>query len=340
MKIACFADLHVSEKNLPSFRLAWEEATKALAERGVRVVAIAGDVFDNGTEISHAGACFQALKCQMRSDTNYFILPGNHDFKGPKIYDGLYGFDGMPNVKIMRGSLEVEYCGDVRIIALPWRWDRCDAEHFVPPKAGRPTLFLAHLRVIGAKMGNILYDDKPGEWRVSREWLENLPVDHIALGDFHRRQTLVEGKGGYVGCLRQTNYGESGYPTGFEIWDSDTNETEWVSVDSAPRYWVVRHFADGKKEEPPAGSIREQDHVRVFFEEGALDDEQVRQMETAGAEVFRTVDRPERENRAEVPDGILDNTRGLIELWAANQTPVVEGARLERMLKLYESATK
>ncbi|HUT58703.1 MAG TPA: metallophosphoesterase, partial [Phycisphaerae bacterium] len=250
MKIANVADIHARGKDLSACRDQLAAMVAECIKRQVALVTIAGDIFDRasiGDNHASTGAIaevpIRAVAELTKHGIEVLMIPGNHDVSGAGSADALHVFDGMAKVHVVRDPCWWVYtddqCDNVHIFCLPWSWSGEDPGDilWVQSVSRKATLLLAHVRVTGAKMSrDFTCDAKPGTWQVSRGFLELLPFDHFALGDFHARQNLTNGRGGYVGAIMQHNFGEEGNPAGFEVWNTETNETEWVELDAAPRY--------------------------------------------------------------------------------------------------------
>jgi len=342
MLIAFVADIHARGKDLRLGRAQMDALYTECVNRRVSAIGIAGDVFDRpqiGDENASTGAIIDSTQAlaNLALKIRVYMIPGNHDQSGVGSADALHAFDSVSGVRVCHEPAVLSTRDEIDFVCVPWSWAGDNAEQVIwdMVEQCRPAakkILLAHVRVTGARMGgSFTCDAKPGAWQVSRGFLESLDVDHIALGDFHARQELVPGKGGYVGALRQLNYGEEGNPAGFEIWNSETNETEWVELHYAPEYRTVMY--DSRNPSPVVSVKGERLKVQIV---GDVDHAEVRKMESIGIQVEHIIEREERVARAEVPPGILDDPHGLIDLWAGQQEPTLEPARRERMLAVYD----
>lgn len=344
MKIALTADWHARGKDLHAFEAQLGALVDTCRARSVQHLCIAGDIADSpsvGDTQASTGRITCAIKQPLEQLTNtgceVHIIPGNHDQAGAGSADALHVLDGMPGIYTYRQPDSVFLADDTVLAFVPWDWnpDAC-AEDVITrtcsevQRCGSPVILLAHVQVIGARMqGNFTCESKPQGWQISRACLDALPVDHIALGDFHRRQELVPGRGGYIGALRQLNHGESGNPAGFEIYDTDTKTVEWLELDAAPRHYTVQIDTQGNKQEPEG--IRETDKVRVRYETGGLDHADVLALERQGRQVEEIYEPEERQVRAEVPEGILADKRALLDLWLSTQDPALFPVERQRL---------
>ena len=73
-------------------------------------------------------------------------------------------------------------------------------------------------------------------------------------------------------------------------------------------------------------------HLRVRYDGVTPDAVEVKRLESQGVVIEQIIDRAERIQRAEVPQGILTDRRAMMHLWASSQNPPVDGLRLERMI--------
>jgi hypothetical protein len=351
MLIANTADWHLRGKDLDACNEQLATLVMECVNREVDLLCIAGDVFERSTIGDNhastgaiAAVAIHAVKELTKHGISVIMLVGNHDQSGAGSADALHIFDRMENVMIIRNPQFVDV-GPLTFYALPWSWYGNNAEDYLKGQlldapTPRISLFLAHIQVIGSRMsGSFTCDPKPGAWQVSRAFLENLPVDHFALGDFHARQELVAGKGGYVGALRQCNFGEGGNvrltgmpydgnPAGFEIWDSERNTTEWVELGAAPKHITLK--ADGVDTKPLVESSGKW-LTRIQYEDMTPDPAEIARLESLGVVIEQILDRPERIARAAVPEGAINNPHALIDLWAGVQNPPIEQERLAEL---------
>ncbi|NQU43205.1 metallophosphoesterase [bacterium] len=345
MRIAITADWHLRGKDLDAAREQLAALVMGCVEREVRMVCVAGDVFDRpsiGDNYASTGAVaevgIRAVAELTKHGIEVLMIPGNHDMSGAGSADALHVFDGMPLVNIDRKPGVVD-CGSLDIVAIPWSWTGEDPEMVIrntvgDSRQGIKQLLLAHVQVTGGRMnGSFTCESKPGKWQVSRKFLSTLPVSHIALGDFHARQDAAGKKGGYVGALRQLNFGEEDNQAGFEVWDSETGITEWVELEAAPTYRTVK--VQTPEDMLFLGGIRPNEHLKVRAT-GDVDMSEVKRIEAQGVTVEQVVDREERVRRADVPEGILDKPHDMIRLWAGIQDPPINDYRKAQMLALYD----
>jgi len=344
MRIAITADWHARGKDLPDLKKQLDALVGECQRREIEVLAVLGDIFEHsqiGDSYASTGAIVEVVAkpiaewlgnrvdLQSRCDRTVLMIPGNHDVSGAGSADALHVFDGVPRITVAR-NLPLTVLSRT-LMCLPWNWgsERTPEQILSDAPMNEQMLLFAHVEVIGARMGGVqCCEVKPGKWQISREFLESLPVAHVALGHFHTRQDLTGGRGGYVGALRQLNFGEEGNPAGFEIFDTETRETEWVELDAAPTYRTVEvsnpNLMPGK---------RTNEHLRIrYVGTQPIDPSVIAELErNEDTQLEVIVPRQERIQRAEVPAGIADDPHGLIGLWAGTQNPPVEAAPLNQM---------
>jgi len=358
MKIAFTADWHIRGKDIAACRAQLRQFTKEVSRRQIDTVVIAGDIFDNpnisdqyasmGAQVEVADEAMTALTAAVE---DVIVIRGNHDQSGPGSADALHVFDPYileenPKLSVIRNR-DVLNRVSVYLACLPWQWDvgqgaayeiegllrHCRAE-----SPSRPIVLTGHVRIGGAKMSATqVCALKRGEWIIDRETLSAWPFDHVALGDFHARQDLTGGRGGYVGALRQCNFGEENNPTGFEVYDTQARSTEWVNLDAAPIHKTILLQPGESIDAQKIGKLKpnEKEKLRVQIMGGQVDRVMVKTLEDNGVMVEHFVDAEERIQRANVPAGIIRDHHALMRLWAEQQNPPISAGRLAAMFDVY-----
>jgi len=343
-RIALTADEHARGKDLPAFRAQLAAMVDECNARGVDLLAIAGDIFDNSAiqdANASTGAIARAVISELYNlEPKILMIPGNHDAAGSGSADALHVFaDDYMGEVVREPSWQVFDFG-LAIYCVPWDWSGaafpgkaaffCDEYERIEEQKHK-TLLLAHVQVGGAVMnGGQVCQATPGKFQISREDLAAMPFDRFALGDFHKRQDLTGGRGGYVGALRQCNFGEEGNPAGFEIWDTETGAVEWIELDAAPRHKTfILAPGDASPPERPEGWL-----YKVRLTGAQPDLVRARDLERDGHVVEVLPELDERLARAEVPPNVINDPRALMALWTdAND---VDGDRLAAMLDVWD----
>lgn len=314
-----------------------------------------------------AEAVIETIAALTEAGIHVYMTPGNHDIPGAGSADALHIFDRRPLVTIVREprvveikmvlreiQAEVDFGSGLRgavakdkittdiahVLFVPWSWNGGNAEEIISSAiekhGGHIDIIAPHIETIGAIMsGTFTLDGQcesaPGKWQIRRAFLESLPVDHVAEAHFHKRHDLTDGRGGYVGALMQHTFGEEGNPAGFEIYDTETKQAEWVELDAAPRYKTIIA--------PDASRPRivaSQGYKTKVIYEFTPDPIEVRTLEAGGVIVERRVEREERIQRVEISEGAAEDVRELMKIWGGAQEPKVSDGRLDRMKRLHD----
>lgn len=351
MLIASIGDIQLSGKNLIHGRAQLNAAADVIIKRGCQLVTMPGDLYEDSNihDIHGSTGEIEGVLIDFVGQLNavgihIITMPGNHDMSGAGAQDCLTGLNHRPLVTVIREPEAFFHTVTSGLgmngIAIPWSWAGESAEDVITGLvktlgAGGPVdLFLAHIEVIGGLMSSTrCCEAKPGRWQISRGFLESLPVKHFALAHFNRRQDLTEGRGGYIGHLFQETRGDEGNPQGFEIWDSTTDTTEWIELNAAPRFVTVTF-----EQSTPVESIKADPNTITLArgDKGILTREQIIAIERQGIEVEESYIPPERLLRSPVPDGILNDRHGIIDLSAAVQIPPFTAERLARGHRIYD----
>ena len=315
-----------------------------------------------------AGAIIEAIKAPLLGERVFYnpqfhFLVGNHDAPGAGGSDALWSLDGIEKINIIRrpqiltGGCPGEDHFGVAMVPWVWRPKKSPGELFAslhsdlsgriaaeiesykgcerPPseedleKNPSIKILTAHIQVIGAKM-SATETCEGGKWAIGREELNSLDYDHFALGDFHGRQDLTDGRGGYIGALRQMSHGEEGNPRGFEIFDTLTREVEWVDIDS-PIYRTAE-WVEGDPAPEPIPGTGTIERLRILCNEWRPSMAEIKHAERDGATVVLDLIRPERVARAEIDSADLFNPDKLIRIWARTQNPPVGEETVEAMI--------
>lgn len=336
MKIAMTADWHARGIDLDQLELTLTRMVGKLEAHNVQVLLHAGDVFDK-PNICDSKAGTNAIEQVV---VNFFqhiaslgiqsiIIAGNHDMQGVGDKSALAGLDGRENIKVVRlPSVQVIkgifiFQKDVSILCLPWSWDRASMPVDFVSHHPNPDIFLAHVRVDGARMNDVrAYEMTGGDWAISRKELETIGAKYNALGDFH-------GADGYIGALRQLNFGEEGNPQGFKVLDTDTWTAEWVEIESPTyRTVVVRPGETPPQPDPP-------NHLKVRFE-GGVDEILAHKLEGEGVVVEQVMDREERVQRADLSAVNISDPHSLIDLWTPTIQPAIPAEMQAKMHNLFD----
>lgn len=332
MLIASIADVHFRGSDLGAAAAQFNAMRDHFDMYGYPTLLLAaGDIFENprvGDKKASVGAveevaidCFDGIVNASKQCTGIILVPGNHDISGAGSKDALSSLSRRSGIWV-QSACTVRRFGDVAVYSLPWIYGSNKTpiqlinEMLLQESSARVKILLAHIQVIGSEKAKAsLCEQKKGSWQITKEELEALPFDRFILGDFHRRQEVVPGRGGFAGALRQLSQSDSGNQAGFEIWDSETGEVKWVELNAAPRYRTLE-IHEGALPTPAALEDNIIYRVKVFTP--AIDMFARKELEDTGRVKVEWIrPRQERVQRAEVPAGILGDPHGLIQMHCA-----------------------
>ncbi len=240
MKIAILADLHVRGSDLDVFEAQMSAAIRAMVERDVFTAFVAGDTFDRDNihdrSASTGRITWTVARLLANSGIRWYLVDGNHDKPNDTTRSANWSLASLDNVTVISEPSRIPMGEGIEFYCVPWYYEaqmaprieealRLQDEHV----RAETRVLIGHGQVRGAHMSGTQYCEH-GHFAIGSNELLAYGFDHIALGDFHRRQPF------YVGALRQLNHGEEGNPQGFEIYDTDSNEVEWVELREAPQY--------------------------------------------------------------------------------------------------------
>lgn len=261
MKIAYLADLHARGRDIRPFLLQLEAALEAADERGCEAVVVLGDTFDRSNiHDKHAttgrivsGIVDLVLRFE---HMEFYFLDGNHDRPTNESRSANWTLMGPPNLEVIDKPDVIEI-GGVQHFMLPWVYGSKPEDVIVPGlgevKESERAVLCAHLQVLGAQFAPGIVA-KDGTFAIDKDVLAAMPFERFFLGDFHVRQEIAEGRGGYVGGFRELNFSEEGIETGFEVWDTESRELEYIPLDAAPRHLTLLWKAGEPAPEVPGGN--------------------------------------------------------------------------------------
>lgn len=231
MKLAIFGDLHLGIRHNSTewheVALEWADAFIAqLKERGIRDIVFLGDFFHNRNTISVNTLNVANKFMQKFGDFNIHMVLGNHDlfYDNEFTTSGVNLFDNFTNVhvyaepkKVMLGGKQFEFCG--------WGYD---------PMLYDADVLFTHAEVAMFKVNK---NSEPSEdgYKIS-ELLKHYEV--VYSGHYHVRQSKVYDRGQvrYVGNPFAMDFSDEDVEKGFEVYDTESGEIEFVRNDFSPKY--------------------------------------------------------------------------------------------------------
>ncbi len=266
MILASIADTHARGKDLEAFDNQLHSSLETAIDRDAEALFVAGDLFDNHNIAASGrsvGDIVSVVKSAFLSYTNrlpIYVIPGQHDKENESSRDALTVLEGIENITVIRSPRKICFNDRDRMIAVdcvPWMYqesafEAVEAIRRLDTVKAYTNILCAHLRVLGARQ-NSGHVCSRGSFSLSSAQLLSLGYDRIWLGDFHERQDVANGRGGYVGALRQLSFAYVGQLQGFELYNTSTGVAEFVEINEAPRHEILFWEKDTPRPEPTPG---------------------------------------------------------------------------------------
>ena len=232
MKILHIADCHLDsamERHLPA-RVAktrrkellrtFSDTIEAASAEGVRVVLIAGDLFDTPipapSTVRYICDCMEAHK-----ETTFICIEGNHD-RG-----ALSGVPLPNNLRLVAsGEGRAFRFGELCIYAAGYGTDTAILASFPCEKTDVNVLLLHGTLGVGRTEGH--------EEIIPLSFFEGKKIDYAALGHYHKQNALRLSGGGlacYAGVPEGRGFDETG-ECGVILYDTDTGEADFIPTAS------------------------------------------------------------------------------------------------------------
>lgn len=202
-------DMHVSKEDVAAFGRNWAEALELCTERGIREIALGGDLFQSRTAqtLDVLLAVHDALLAAHRAGIRVTLAEGNHDLVDQEALRGYcHIFDCYPSVAVVDDFLTLEDPA----------WDF--ALHMMSyfPEDGSFTSRLQALAMGGLADGklNYLYIHEGVNGALATPAPQELPAhifgrfDRVFAGHYHNRAVVPGTRIEYIGSSRQFNFGE------------------------------------------------------------------------------------------------------------------------------------
>ncbi len=235
-------DIHASKDNLPEFTANWNEALAICTERGIREIAVGGDMFQSrvAQTLDVLLAVNDALIRAAQAGIIVTLAEGNHDLVDQESLRGYnHIFAQHSNVVVVDDFLSLDY-------------PECDfVLHMISyfPENGSFTDRLNALlkgSMVEDKL-NYLYIHQGINGALAIPAQDELPArifepfDKVFVGHYHDRATIKGTAIEYIGSSRQFNFGEDMYK-GYTILYAD-GAYEFIQNEVNARYAVLNVFA-------------------------------------------------------------------------------------------------
>ena len=238
MKIIHCADIHADSKMESNFSKeqakerrgeivgTFAKMVEFAGENGVKVIIIAGDLFDTKTSVQKSIKASIADIISRYSQIDFLYLRGNHDEDTDFATD-----EKLPNLKRFSKEKWTKYSyGNVEIYGREFGKSQIPVSAYseLVPDLKKVNIITLHGNIKGG-------DEKDGAPDIMLEKLMNQKIDYVALGHIHKYGTGkldLHGNWCYPGCLEGRGFDECG-EKGFVLLDiNDENgqiATEFVT---------------------------------------------------------------------------------------------------------------
>lgn len=238
-----FNDIHVGKENIAAFHANWNEAISICMERGIREIAIGGDMFHSRVSqtLDVLLSVHDALVIAASHGIHVTIAEGNHDLVSQESMRGYcHIFDQYPGVTVIDDFLTLDNS----------QWDFVlHMMSYFPENGSFTDKLNALLRgsVVDGKL-NYLYIHQgingalanPAEDELPAHIFE--PFDKVFVGHYHNRAKIEGTEIEYIGSSRQFNFGED-IDKGYTVVYSD-GSYEFIRNEVNTRYHVIEATAE------------------------------------------------------------------------------------------------
>lgn len=231
MRLAVFSDLHLgikqNDESWQLYAMNWcEWFINKLKENNIEDVVFLGDFFHSRNTISVDTLYTTALILDKLKQFKIHMIYGNHDlyYLNNNVVSAVSLFKHYPNISVYEKP-EMVVFGDKKCCMCGWGYD--------------PLNYEGDILFTHAEINAFRYNDKQGECDkgiLCSDLLKKYKL--VYSGHFHLRQTksYAAGKIRYVGNPFQMDYSDEGTCKGFDIYDTDTNETTFIENDISPKF--------------------------------------------------------------------------------------------------------
>ena len=252
MKIIHCSDLHLDSKmesNLDSKKakerrdeilITYQNMVKYATENGVKIILIAGDMFDK-KNITVKARNIVLDSINSHPEIDFVYLKGNHDETG-----FISELENIPsNLKLFNSNKWTTYeYGDIAISGIEFG-DVGDYEIY-----GSLILNKNNINIVVLHGQETQYDKKDKTEIINLKSLKNKNIDYLALGHIHKfKQEKLDKRGVYCysGCLEGRGFDECG-EKGFVLLDIDEKdkkiETKFIPFASRTLYEIEVDVSD------------------------------------------------------------------------------------------------
>ena len=236
--VLLFNDIHVSKDNIPEFNKNWDEALVVCEQRGIKEIALGGDLFHSRSSqtLDVLLTVYDALLRAASMGIHLTIANGNHDLVDQEAIRGychLYALH--PNVTVVDDFLTL--AND------DWGFALHLIAYFLENGSFRQKLGCLVAGGLEKSKYNYLYIHEGINGALAQPSEDELPAhifgdfDRVLVGHYHNRTTVKGTDIEYIGSSRQHNFGED-EEKGYTILFND-GSVEFVKNKANIRYKVI-----------------------------------------------------------------------------------------------------
>ncbi len=212
MKIIHTADIHLGTRRTEDVFAQLKKIMDIIQKQKVDVLIISGDLFDRKWSATSAIREKTRELFSEISDTEIFILPGNHDQEAPYRDEFYYG----PNVNIIKKRpFEIKSFGNIDVYFFPFT-ENGSSQEMVRAIKSNPSKAKFKIGVVhGTYMDDkeirdhLLFQNE-GYYPIFSSDLKEMNLDYLALGHFHYHRLWRTGNiwCGYPGTIEILSFKE------------------------------------------------------------------------------------------------------------------------------------
>jgi len=225
-KIIISGDWHIKKGIYTSLAIDFlDYAYLYYKENKINLFIVAGDIFDKSSNIKNESfiPVYKKLWEMKNNGVKFIFILGNHDIINVDNNSIIETFE--PIGKVVKEEEEITF-NDIKITLLPYTKD----ENKIP-KSG--DVLVTHLPIADFSFDNSYHVTEKHAFK--RSLFEEFNL--VLTNHFHRhqhRKNIV-----YVGSPYQMNRGERGHDKGFVIFDTETENWEFIKYEGAPTYLQI-----------------------------------------------------------------------------------------------------
>lgn len=235
MKLAIFGDLHMgirqNSTDWHEIAFQWADSfVEELNKRGIKDIVFLGDFFHNRNTISVNTLSAANTFLGKLSEFNVHMILGNHDLFYDKEYttSAVSLFDNFENIAVYSKPTMVQL-GSKRCMMCGWGYDIMEHD--------------ADILFTHAEFATFKTQAKGGEREEGlsiAEVLRHYPL--VYSGHYHLRQSKSYARGEirYVGNPFAMDYSDEKLVKGFEVYDTESGDIQFVENKVSPRYRKYR----------------------------------------------------------------------------------------------------